>query len=179
MERSHRSFDVLTDLFDRVGLWKNLQNTVSMDFQPCHTPGEMSKVVYEIRTMGVRIPRAAEAASEVPRVRSGAICGVDAGITPETTCHVTGGAPPPPQGEAQIYCIYFPKTLEQLRCPVEGCRGGDMNWYNLQVHFVHHHVGDKIVILEGGNWHYPRLNKCDMFVSHKALNGRQTSTELC
>ena len=38
LERLQSSFDVLTGLFDRVGLWKNARNTVSMACYPCHTP---------------------------------------------------------------------------------------------------------------------------------------------
>ena len=35
---------------------------------------------------------------------------------------------------------------------------------------------DTIVILEKGNQNYPRLPKCDMFVSHKSLNDKHLTT---
>ena len=57
-----------------------------------------------------------------------------------------------------------------LRCPLDGCLGGDINRTNLRVHSVHRHVRDTIVILEEGNQPYPWCPKCDMFVLHKALN---------
>ena len=38
---------------------------------------------------------------------------------------------------------------------------------------------DTIVILEDGNRNYPRCPKCDMFVSHKDLNGRHLNMALC
>ena len=41
MERLQRSFDVLTNLFDQVVLWKNTWKTVSMVLQPLHAPGRM------------------------------------------------------------------------------------------------------------------------------------------
>ena len=45
-ERLQREFDVLTCLSGQVSLRKNTQKTVSMDFQPCHTPGRMSMEAY-------------------------------------------------------------------------------------------------------------------------------------
>ena len=37
---------------------------------------------------------------------------------------------------------------------------------------------DTIVILEEGNQPYPQCPKCDMFVSHKSINGRNLVTDL-
>ena len=51
-ERLHRTFDVITSLFDRVGLWTNTAKMVSMVLYPCHTSGEMSEEAYERRMMG-------------------------------------------------------------------------------------------------------------------------------
>ena len=34
-ERLHRSFDVLTGLFDWFGQWKNMEKTVGMVYHPC------------------------------------------------------------------------------------------------------------------------------------------------
>ena len=41
LERLQRLFDVLTILFDRVGLHTNTANMVGMLCQPCHAPGGM------------------------------------------------------------------------------------------------------------------------------------------
>ena len=57
--------------------------------------------------------------------------------------------------------------------------GGASNWTNLRVHFAHRHARNTIVILEEGNRPYHRCPKCDMFVSHKALNGRHLATAFC
>ena len=67
----------------------------------------------------------------------------------------------------------------RIRCPVEGCLGGALNWTNIQIHFAHRHARDTIVILEKGNRPYPRCPKCDMFVLHKALNGRHLTAAFC
>ena len=42
LERLQRVFDVITEIFDRVGLMTNTRKTVSMVYQPCHAPGRIS-----------------------------------------------------------------------------------------------------------------------------------------
>ena len=54
--------------------------------------------------------------------------------------------------------------------------GEDSNRTNLRFHFEHRLAQDAIMILEYGNQPSPRCPKCDMFVSHKALNGRHLAT---
>ena len=69
------------------------------------------------------------------------------------------------------YWVSFPKMLSLIWCPEDGCLGGGaLNQTNLHFHSVHHYVWDTIVILEFGNWPYPRCAKCDMFVPQQALN---------
>ena len=72
-----------------------------------------------------------------------------------------------------------PKTLLRLRCPVAGCLGGVSNSSNLRFNFAHHPMWGEIVILEDGNQPYPRCPKCDMFVSHRSLNGHHLVTNFC
>ena len=67
----------------------------------------------------------------------------------------------------------------QIRSPLEGGLGGASNHTNLRVHFAHRHVRDTIVILAEGNQPYSRCLKCDMFVSHKALNGQHLTVAFC
>ena len=45
-ERLQREFDVLTGLFNLIGLRKNTAKTVGMVCQPYHVPGGMSKAEY-------------------------------------------------------------------------------------------------------------------------------------
>ena len=47
---------------------------------------------------------------------------------------------------------------------------------NLRVHFAHRHTQDKISILEEDNQPYPWCPQCDMFMSHKSLNGQHMKT---
>ena len=49
----------------------------------------------------------------------------------------------------------------------------------MQVHFVHRHVHDTVLMLEEGNLPLPRCPWCDLQVSRKALNGRHLGTIQC
>ena len=49
----------------------------------------------------------------------------------------------------------------------------------MQVHFVHRHVDDTVVILEEGNLPLPRCPRCDLQVPRRALNGRHLGTNQC
>ena len=53
LERLQREFDVLTGLFNRVGLSTNTRKTVRMLCQPCHAPGLMSLELYVRRATGM------------------------------------------------------------------------------------------------------------------------------
>ena len=45
-ERLQRSFDFLTELFNRFGLLKNMRNMVRMECRPCHIPGVLLEAAY-------------------------------------------------------------------------------------------------------------------------------------
>ena len=49
----------------------------------------------------------------------------------------------------------------------------------MQVHFVHRHVLNTVVILEEGNFPHPRCAWCDMQVPRRALNERHPGTAQC
>ena len=49
----------------------------------------------------------------------------------------------------------------------------------MQVHFLHRHVLDAVVILEEGNLPHPGYPRCDMLVPRRALNGRRPATAQC
>ena len=51
-ESLQRAFDVLTGLFDRVGLRTNTNKTVSMACQPFHATGRVAPVAYGQWTTG-------------------------------------------------------------------------------------------------------------------------------
>ena len=51
-ERIKRFFDVLTGLFERVGLQTNTAKTVRMVYRPWHAPGALLEKAYKIRMTG-------------------------------------------------------------------------------------------------------------------------------
>ena len=51
-ERLQRAFDVLTGLFNWVGLRSNMLKTVGMVCQPCHAPGGVLEEAYTRRVTG-------------------------------------------------------------------------------------------------------------------------------
>ena len=63
-ERLQRDFNVLTGLFDQVGLRKNTQKMASMACQTRHAPGRMSVEAYERRTTGGRANLSGETEEE-------------------------------------------------------------------------------------------------------------------
>ena len=62
---------------------------------------------------------------------------------------------------------------------MERCPGVLATRAAMRVHFVHRHVHNTVVILEEGNLPLPRLPRCDLQVSRKALNKRHLGTSQC
>ena len=52
-EKSNRVFNVFIDLFDRVGLTKNVHKMVRMACRPCYTPGKFSESSYMWQVTGI------------------------------------------------------------------------------------------------------------------------------
>ena len=48
-----------------------------------------------------------------------------------------------------------------------------------QVHFVHRHRLNTVVIMEEGNFPHPRCARCNMQVPRRALNRRHPGTAQC
>ena len=86
---------------------------------------------------------------------------------------------PQTNGEPRLYKMSFSAKDGKRRCPVEGCPGVSATRAAMQVHFVHPHVHDTVVILEEGNLPLPRCPRCNLQVSRKALNGRLLETSQC
>ena len=68
------------------------------------------------------------------------------------TQHGRGGGPKwdntPPPYDPRLYRISLRKSAWLVGCPVKDCRGRANNIINLQIHFVHCHMQETIVILE-------------------------------
>ena len=127
-EKIKSEFDVLTCLFDRVGLRMNTKKMVSMSFQPCYDPGQMSSEAYKRRTTRtgptfqyqqrrkVYFPDCGlEVASGLLLTHLQSQNGVGQGGW-------GGDTPlPHPPWEAQTYRVSLPKRILRLWCLVEGC----------------------------------------------------------
>ena len=85
------------------------------------------------------------------------------------------GAPPPLWG-GPILPVLFPKTYVAATMTGRGVPGWSFKSDQLIGSLCAPPHKNKIVILEEGNRSYPRWPKCDMFVSHKALNGWHLAT---
>ena len=82
-------------------------------------------------------------------------------------------------GEPHIYDTDLPTTGETRKCPVDGCQGRAATWKVMRVHFLHHNVGDNVLILEEGNLPQPQCPRCDMLVPWRALNRWHITTTQC
>ena len=57
--------------------------------------------------------------------------------------------------QVRDYKVSFPQMARTAECAVEGCREGAKSRSKLRVHFIRHHVQNKIIILEEGNNPHP------------------------
>ena len=179
------AFTALVGLFDRLGLRKNFGKTVSMVCHPCQaTAGNRTQEAYGRRLTG-------EGKSYTERQHEWvecAECGEQLAVRSMSSHLVTrhGKAArrrcqwtPQKDTGAQIYRMSFPTKGGPRRCHVEGCPGTLSTRNAMQVHFVHWHVQDIVVMLEEGNFPHPRCARCDMQVPRKALNGCHLGTAQC
>ena len=65
-----------------------------------------------------------------------------------------------------------------MECLVDGCQGQVPIRTNLQIKLIHHHVQDKIVILEEDKLLHPRFPRFNMFVPWKELNVHHPNMDL-
>ena len=62
---------------------------------------------------------------------------------------------------------------------MEGCLGGAATRTAIQVHFLHQHVLDTVIILEEVYLPHPHCTRCNMLVPLRSLNDRHPSTAQC
>ena len=79
----------------------------------------------------------------------------------------------------QTFRMTFPEKGGPWNCPVAGCPGRVATRTAIQVHFLHQHVLDAMVILDEGNFPHQRCTRCDMLFPRQALNGRPPTMAEC
>jgi len=178
------ALEVLTDLFERVGLRTNTTKTVAMTCVPGFIRSHVSDTSYRRRTSG-------EGASLRERQRRRvecSECGKSLAASSLSTHLLTQHGKAPRNIAARNdsagrqpaeYRVSFPKTLRCLICPVEGCGGSARSHEGLRRHFMHRHVRDTLVILQEGSHPLPRCELCDMFVGSYAIGRGHQNTDLC
>ena len=160
-DQIYMALDVLTGLFDRVGIQNNTKITVGMVCQPCHIFGKHSEVEYTWRMKGLGQPFRSNSRRNFGAWR--AIWSWRWGFWKPISRTSIGMTPPPPQWvtpqampDPRLYRVYSPRATRSIGCPVEGCKGLETTCINLQIHFVHCHMRDMVVIMEEGKISHPR-----------------------
>jgi Reverse transcriptase (RNA-dependent DNA polymerase) len=171
----------LCELFERVGLRTNVQKTKTMTCTPGYIRRPVTETAYRRRMDGV-----GETYSERERRRvECSIFGTGLAASSLASYYRTlhGMEPPRDVGRADApgrqpatYSVSFPRYVNRVLCPVEGCRGSATNWANLRRHFMHRHFRDVIVILEEGP--LPRCERCGMHVRLDASAARHFDSDL-
>ena len=156
-------FNTLVGLFDRVGLRTNIGKTVGMVCRPCQAAGNQLEAAYGRRITGEG-PTYRECQKGRVHCRE---CGEEmaAGSMAGHTMTQHGQAAEARQSwktsttgeEPQKYLIAFPDKGGPRSCPVEGFLGRATTRMTMQLHLLHLHVLDTVVILEEGNLPHPRI----------------------
>ena len=85
---------------------------------------------------------------------------------------------PHPTYDSMTYRISFLRFARDISYPVGVCMGQATSRSAIQVHLMHRHMRDMVVILEEGIYPLPRFPKCDIFVALRAINGRHQATAM-
>ena len=155
------AFDILTGLFDRMGLRTNVRKTMGMVCSILRTARVREDESYTRIITG-------DGSSFKKRERERVLCpecGKELAkgslvIYGQTQHVVAKGGLVSEGGESyrrdrddnpRTYRMVFPVQAGPRTCPVEGCSGWASTRTAMKVHFWHRHVRDTIVILEKGN----------------------------
>ena len=179
------NFNSLVGLFGRVGLQKNVGKTVGMVCNPCQAAENMFEATHG-RTVTGEGPTYREwlkgrvSCSEYGEFIAAGYLTIHLmsqhGRVAETRqrwrTRAAGDGP-------RTFHITLPAMGGPQSCPVEGCPGRVAMRKAMQVHFLHRHVLDTVIILEEGKLPHPRCSLCDMIFLQKALNGRHLDIAKC
>ena len=156
-------FETLTGIFNRLGIRKNVRNTVGMACMPCQADRERADKAYTQKITGeersfrerqrerVLCPECGE---EIEKGSLVAHCQTQHGVTKGGLGQVGNkearGANP------RTYRMVIPAKIGPMNCPVKGCSDQAEKRTAMRVNLCHHHVWDTVVILEERNLPHPR-----------------------
>ena len=179
------AFSTLVGLFDRVGLHTNFGKKVDMVCFPCQVERTQLEEAYGRQMTGD--------GSSYRELQRGRVqcreCGGDmeAGLMAGhmTTQHgrseedIWSWTTSAMGEEPRTYRMEFLAKGGPRSCPFEGCLGRATTRTAMQVHFLHRHVQETVVILEEGNLPHPRCPCCNKLLPWRTLNRRHLSTTQC
>ena len=149
----HVAFNNLVGLFDRVGLRKNVRETVGIVCHPCQAAGNLSTEAYRQRVTGVgptyreRLKGPVACRKCVKLLAEGSLSSHlmtqhgRAAVKRRKRSTLGVGTRP------QMYRMSFPAKGGPQKFPVAGCPGRVATRMALQVHSVNRHVLNTVVIL--------------------------------
>ena len=150
------AFSTLVCLFDRVGMRTNVRKTVGMVFCPCRAEGTQSEVEYGQQMTGEGPSYRERQKGRVKYKECGEYMSLgsmtghmrtqngQAAEERRSWASLTLGE------ELQTYRTAIPTAGGPWSCLVEECSGQAAKRTAMQVHFMHRHVQDTVVILEEG-----------------------------
>ena len=178
------AIDVLSGLFEPVGLRTNINKTKCMSCMPGHISDQMSTAAYKHHMEGTGLSHRERQCRRVECSE----CGVElaASSLQHHRCTIHGllmdtadDNVDHPGHQAQRYRVSFPKSSRKIRCPVDGCPGTATTPYNLHHHFAHRHPTDTLMILEEGSAPLPKCERCGMHVTYLSLNTSHYNSTVC
>jgi hypothetical protein len=182
-----RATNIMTELFETIGLKTNPDKTKSMVCAPKPSITRICSPAYKRRMIDQNEPT--YSARKRQRVECD-ICnatiqakssltrhkrlkhGIDATITtqqntPPHLAMLTGNT----------YEVSMPTYKDPTPCPIPGCGVTIQNRYKMREHFLYRHYHDTIIISEEGL--LPRCDKCGLFCSESALATTHRDSAAC
>ena len=151
------AFNALVSLFDRVRLKNIVRKTVIMVYHPFQTAGNLTMEAYRRSITGVVQSYKERLRKQVAGKEFREILAVTSLSSHLMTQHVRAAGQQYQWNilaAGRVLKIYWMSFLEKGRprtCPVEGCPGRVATRTAMQVHFVHRHFLDTVMMLEEGN----------------------------
>ena len=175
----------LSRLFESVGLKTNLEKTKAMNCFPACIAGPISDQAYSRRlrggglSHGDRRRRRVECPECGKSMKASSLLGHRRNVHGLATDSSAADDMIAGYHDSQHYRQSFPKYLDSVACPVEGCAGSAKTPFALRKHFAYRHPHATLVIPEEGSAPHPQCERCGMHVPVQRLNRGHQQTQMC